>query len=53
LKEELWFGRSPVKRSRGFIEVRLNVSQTHDTAARKQNKAKPLLLLLLLLSASY
>lgn len=42
LKEELWLGRSPVKGSRGFIEVRLNVSQTHDTAARKQNKTKPL-----------
>jgi hypothetical protein len=38
LKEELWLGRSPAKRSRDFIEVRLNVSQDHDTAARKQNK---------------
>lgn len=27
-----------VKRSRGFTEVRLNVSQERDTAARKQNK---------------
>lgn len=40
-REELWLGRSPVKRSRGFIEGRLNVSQDHDTAARKQNKTKP------------
>lgn len=30
----------PVKRSRGFIEVGLNVSQHYDTEARKQNKTK-------------
>ena len=30
----------PTKRSRGFIEARLSVSQDHDTVARKQNKTK-------------
>lgn len=33
----------PLKRSRGFTEVGLDVSQDHDTAARKQNKILPII----------
>lgn len=42
LREELCgLAGAPVKRSGGFTEVRLSVSQDHDTAARKPNQTKP------------